>query len=199
MESDSKGNEKNWLVIKWGKMKKRLIVLLAAFVVILSSCNRQDNTELNNSGYGDTPTTYTITFVFEDGTNEIKVVQAGENLDLLPEIPTRIGYDGAWEVEDFSKITSNVTVKLLYTPKQFTIYYDLGECENATITSLAQTVSYDEEYELYTPYLETIVDYDYQFVKWVETDTQEEFQNGKYEYVKDIYLTAVWQKFTPDF
>ena len=92
-----------------------------------------------------------------------------------------------------------MTVKAVYTPKTYVTHYDLGECANATITAKTQEVKFDSNFTLFVPHLETIVDYDYQFIKWVIKDTEEEFKSGIYTYVGDLYLVAVWHKYTPDF
>lgn len=142
---------------------------------------------------------YRVTFIYEDGTRVVKSVVQGQPLTDIPVLPERVGYEAAWSQTDFSSVSSNVTVNAVYTPKTFTIHYDLGECPNATITSLTQEVAYATEYQLYIPYSPENAVYDYQFVKWLKTGTQEEFSNGTYEYTENVYLTAVWEKFTLDF
>ena len=84
-------------------------------------------------------------------------------------------------------------------PKTYKIYYNLGECSTAVIEAIEQDVQYNSNYEVYIPYCEDATVYDYEFVKWVRADTNEAFENGKWEYTDNIYLTAVWEKFTPDF
>ena len=81
-----------------------------------------------------------------------------------------------------------------------TIYYDLGECPNATITSLTQTVRVGEPFTLYVPYLDesNVTVYGYDFIKWLNKADNTEFTGGICNFTEDIQLLAVWEKYTPD-
>ena len=81
-----------------------------------------------------------------------------------------------------------------------TIYYDLGECSNATITALTQTVEVGKAYTLYVPYLDEskVTVYGYDFIKWLNKADNSEFTSGVCDFTEDIYLIAVWEKYTPD-
>ena len=173
---------------------KRLLCLLLVLCVIFSfalGCDNQKNQTAENE--------YVVTFLQEDGSKIVKIVSAGEDFDEFPQINPKDGYDAEWEVKDLSNIDSDLIVKAIYTPKTYVIYYDLGECTNATITAKTQEVKFDSEITTYISYLETIVDFDYMFVKWVVSGTNEEFMAKKYEFTEDLYLTAIWHKYTPDF
>ena len=104
-----------------------------------------------------------------------------------------------WSVEDFSCISSDLNVTLVFEPIKSVIHYDLGECPNAVITALTQTVTYDESFNLYIPQPYTSAEYEYEFVKWVVKSTQTEFANGVCDFTVDVELVAVWEKFTPSF
>ena len=181
-------------------MKKFCCMLIAVFsATCLFACAQPSEGGGSTPGDSSTLGDYQVTFLYEDGMRVVKSVTPGQPLTDIPVLPERVGYDAAWDVTDFSNVSSDLTVNAVYTPKTFTIHYDLGECPDATITALTQEVAYATEYQLYVPSsLEDAV-YDYQFVKWVKTGTQEEFSNGTYEYTDDVFLTAVWEKFTLDF
>jgi hypothetical protein len=171
-------------------MRKFLVLILALFIVFSVGCSNKSD------GINDI---YTITFLYEDGAKVVKTISGGENFEKLPEIEQKRGYDAVWEIEDFSTIDKDTTVKVIYTPKVYKIHYDLGACPNATITASVQEIEFNSEITTYRPYLETIVDFDYLFIKWVISGTDEEFTAEKYEFTEDIYLTAIWHKYTPDF
>ncbi|MGN1062497.1 MAG: hypothetical protein ACI4RO_05140 [Candidatus Scatosoma sp.] len=175
-------------------MRKFLIFIVCVFMSCAAGCAKEEEITL---GGGDTY--YTVTFLQGDSRTERRV-KAGEALQNVPQIEQeKTGYTAKWSVEDFTRISEDVTVTVIYTPVESTIFYDLGECRNAVIESLCQTVRYDEAFSLYVPYAEEADDYEYVFVKWVDKTTDEEFTGGVCDFTADVQLIAVWEKFTPSF
>ena len=69
--------------------------------------------------------TYTVTFVQEGAENVVITVNEGEGI-AASEIPTPTpvkGHTVAWDVSDFSAITSDITVTAVATPNVYTITY----------------------------------------------------------------------------
>lgn len=166
-------------------MKKILFVLVLA-VLCLTACKKKAETPEYES--------FTVTFVQEGQENIIKEVLKGNALTDIPEPKAVEGYDVAWEDVDLSKITQNLTVTAVRTPKNYVITYDLGVCkedENVSIESDKMEVTYDSSYTLYIPSCKG-----YAFCGWT-LSTEEPityFEDGIYETAKDITLIAVWEK-----
>lgn len=62
-----------------------------------------------------TPLTHTVTFIAEGVTIDTKIVNDGETLTDIPEVPKREGYVGVWEPGVFNNITTNLTENAVYT------------------------------------------------------------------------------------
>lgn len=182
-------------------MRRFLWCLLFVLSLFFVGCGNTDgdggNTE--NGSNGDVGNTY-YSIVFEQGDESVtKKVQAGETLTDIPEITqSKRGYTVAWSVSDFTSVSSDLTVTLVYTPMESVIFYDLGECPNASVTALTQTVVFDQAFTLYVPHYET-AEYEYVFVKWLVKSTREEFKSGVCDFTQNVELVAVWEKFTPSF
>ena len=61
--------------------------------------------------------TYTLTFVADGKIVQTFVIVKGRGFDNPPAVPEKEGYDGVWDVESFSGITTDVTITAIYTPK----------------------------------------------------------------------------------
>lgn len=181
-------------------MRKFLATILAVTAIFFVGCSTPDNSSSENSGSDiGTDAYYDVVFT-QNGESVTKTVKAGEDLTDIPEITeSKTGYTAKWSVSDFTDISSDLNVTIVYTPMEIVISYDLGECPNAVITGLTQTVTYDEAFVLYIPQPYISADYEYEFVKWVRKGTNEEFVNGVCEFTEKVELVAVWEKFTPSF
>ncbi len=168
-------------------MKKLLYSLIFIFIILgLTACKKEDKTPEYEL--------FTVTFVQEGQENIVKEVLKGNALTDVPEPKAVEGYDVSWEDVNLSKITRNLTVTAICTPKKYIITYDLGVCkedENVSIESDKMEVTYDAAYTLYIPSCEGYV-----FCGWtLSTDEPiAYFEDGIYETAKDITLTAVWNK-----
>ncbi len=166
-------------------MKKILFVLVLA-LLCLTACKKEDKTQEYES--------FTVTFVQEGQENIVREVLKGNSLTDVPEPKAVEGYEVAWEDVDLSKITRNLTVTAVCTPKNYVITYDLGICkedEHVSIESDEMEVTYDSAYTLYIPSCKGYV-----FCGWT-LSTEEPityFEDGIYETSKDITLIAIWEK-----
>lgn len=61
--------------------------------------------------------TYTLTFVADGKIVQTFVIVKGRGFDNPPAVPEKEGYDGVWDVESFSGITTDVTITAIYIPK----------------------------------------------------------------------------------
>ncbi len=96
-------------------------------------------------------------------------------------------------VDESESITTSIDNPSSYSISTFTIYYDLGECLDASITSFTQEVKYGESYSLYVPSHQ-----DYTFEYWLKKNSDEKFFAGIYNYNEDTYLVAKWKKNSTD-
>lgn len=70
--------------------------------------------------------TYTVTFKSSISNDIVKTVTHGGTL-TAPEVPTKIGYTGRWDIEDFTDIKSNLTVNVIYEKSLYTVIFDIGD------------------------------------------------------------------------
>lgn len=74
-------------------------------------------------------TTYTVTVyrnytvTFKDGTAvyATRTVGYGQDLTDIPTLPTRTGHTSAWSSTNFTNVTSDMTVSVVYTPFTYTV------------------------------------------------------------------------------
>ncbi len=84
--------------------------------------------------------THTVTFCDEQGERAV-VVGHGKAIDNIPTPRARDGYVGTWDIEDFSCVTSDLTVRAAYSLEQYTIkYMDGDECVKSGIYTLETAV-----------------------------------------------------------
>ena len=82
---------------------------------------------------------YAVTFLAEGATSITREVTHGETLTDIPSVPTRIGYDHAspyWDTTDFANITSDKTVRAVYTPNRYTVTFIADGEEIATLEAI---------------------------------------------------------------
>ncbi len=124
-----------------------------------------------------------ITFM-QDGCAPInKVLMRGETLTDIPTPQQKTGYDVAWDVTDFSNITTHMTVMAMETPKQYTVSFDTAGGDALT----ALSVIYDSDYALPTP---TRVGYEFKGWKRGASNIA---LSGKWKIDEEVTLTAEWQ------
>ena len=133
---------------------------------------------------------YTVTFIHADNTTtEVKVEKQGA-LTSIPACKQITGYDCVWESADFSVITSDMRVKAVKTPKEYTVTYQLSSGETVEGGNTLQ-VKYGEAYTLATP---KNTNPDLEFAGWKDSATQKEVYNsGNWEIAGDVTLVAVWK------
>ena len=133
---------------------------------------------------------FVVTFVNTDGNSETVMVQNGDALSKVttPELKPFTGYEVAWNVVDFSTITSEATITAVKKAKTYTITYSVDD--DVTLDETSATVKYDSEYTLATP-----VRYGYKFAGWT-LDGTPVAPDGTWKIdceTSDVTLTAVWE------
>ncbi len=129
-----------------------------------------------------------ITFEHLDGTTVDFTLKNGEQFDVnnVPAVQTKEGYDTRWSVEDFSNISENTTVTTIATAKTYTITYVLKSGESIE-GETTQTVTFDADYTLKTP-----TKGEAQFAYWGTADGAWVKQTGKWTIAEDVELHAEW-------
>ncbi len=136
-------------------------------------------------------TFYEIKFVHLDGTEESVEVERGTTLqaDRIPTCQQITGYTVAWEVTDFSTITSGRIVNAVKTPNTYTITYQLSK-EESIAGDTTVTVEYDKSYQLATP---KHSDYNMIFNGWKNAETGEKVKStGDWKIAGNVTLVAIW-------
>lgn len=113
--------------IKWLVLVSLLLVVVMSFALI--SCGGGDTD--TDTDQGQDGSSYTVTFVQADGTEEKVTVAAGAAA-TAPTLKQVDGYTVAWEDVDFSNVTSNMTVKAEKTAVEYKITYELNGGENSS-------------------------------------------------------------------
>ncbi len=168
------------------KLIKRLVLIFFSLVLLASIC-LMGCTDTDN-GDGDY---VKITFVQEGEKDVIKYVKRGESLLDVPHPVAKEGYDIEWSESDFLHLSKSKTITAVKTPKDYTITYNLGDRQGdafAQIHAYTQTVKYNQMVTTYKPKCSGYI-----FVSWEVKDKNVEFSDGKYLYLEDITLIAVWE------
>ena len=139
------------------------------------------------------PVVYTVTFSQEGQENIVKKVESGKELTDIPMPVEQDGYDIAWDRTDFSKITGNLTVKAVATPKTYVITYTynplLDNEYEVTLEKNTQSVVYNTQFTLATAAASsterTLI-----FEGWVDQETNEPVEAGTYVFTRNITLVA---------
>ncbi len=148
--------------IKWLALVSLLLIVVMSFALV--SCgNKNNDTDTNTDANSDTnsdttQSTYTVTFKNTDGTEEKVEIKAGENL-IPPTVKPVTGYTVAWEITDFSNITSDVTVNPVKTPIEYKIEYVLYDGINLGTNPTKYTIETVQE-------LSPAKKNGYEFVAW---------------------------------
>lgn len=124
-----------------------------------------------------------ITFLDEEGGIVLKVeVIKGSNYTDIPNVPTKDGYIGEWDIIDFTNVTNDVTVNPVYT---FNDEEKLNEILN-NLDSLYSNLVVDKDVLLVNTLEEATI-------SWVSDDEETLSNDGKYSrpYIKKtVNLTA---------
>lgn len=159
-----------------------IIITVAMFSLV--GCGSKKENEKEKS------LVYTVTFVQDGQEDIIKQVESGATLSDIPVPVSKTGYTISWDRTIFENVTGDIIVNAVETAKSYTVHFDLGELAEdryASIPSATQTVVYDALYSLYVPEC-----YGYDFIKWEECESGNEFIDGVWANDKDVFLTAVW-------
>ena len=153
-----------------------------------SSWNIDDDNQIRLVAKWYKPTTYTVRF-YADGKYVAERVYNTDDLTLdEPQVPTKYGYDGAWEEYTLTHATGNFDVNAVYTAKIFNVElnYD-GATDGKEQQSI--TVTFDERIgELPTPRKDG-----YKFLGWYIDDTKMSANFTKWQWdSENLMLTAMW-------
>ncbi len=131
---------------------------------------------------------YAISFADKGTVMHVFYVEEGEDFDtsLIPTFGEERGYDLSWEKVDYTNITKDIVVNLVYTPKTYTITLltDGGVLDRTTVN-----VVYDGAYELGVP----TRDYDI-FLGWFDQEGTQYALTSIWNGISDITLEARWQE-----
>lgn len=75
---------------------------------------------------------YEVSFYADGSLVASYIVEHGKALETIPSVPKKAGYDGAWDAEDFSCVTGDMTVTAVYTESP--IKYGDADC-NGTVNA----------------------------------------------------------------
>ena len=168
---------KKWIAI--------IFVVCLSFATLVSCGKTKDD---KGGADGNSAVYCTVTFETLDGKVKKQVVRGGELTDI-PTLPTEKGYTYTWSVVDFSSITTDVTVTLVKTANEYTIFYDTTDMDGTfKISKTEQKVTYGQPFTLEIPSSEFC-----SFLYWVDENGQK-FESGTYNLAKDITLTSVWEE-----
>lgn len=167
--------------------KKALLLTLGVVMTAAAACMAACNKE---------KATYTITFKQKDQTDQVYVVEEGEDFTNVPNPASKTGYTVVWNVTDFSNITSDIVVKAIESPNTYTITYDANGGMMSTTT---QEVVYDS-----TVTLATAVYEGYDFIGWTLTEEAggTVVLDGVWKLPNNVTLVANWaekEKYTVTF
>ena len=124
-----------------------------------------------------------VTFIQEDLENIVKKVEKGSALTDIPTPTAKTGYNATWSVTDFSNVTEDITVTVVYEAKTYTIHL---ESDVDFVGEKEIKVKYNEVPELPTP-----TNVEKEFLKWVLEDGQD-YELSNYNVDGDLTLIAKW-------
>lgn len=134
------------------------------------------------------PVFYTVTFVFENESNQIRTVKEGEALSEadIPAPPAKEGFTVKWDREDFSRITENIEVKAVYTPiakKTVKVNFEMKRGNTSVWANWVDSAEFDIGKEYSLPDLKPAKGYESRF----------EFNGWKYNGT-DVALKGVFNE-----
>ena len=169
--------------------------LLLASLFSFAACQSSPDSG-DGENHGDKQT-YTVTFRQDGEEDVVRSVEYGATLADIPEPFQRPGYTVTWEEKDFTNITASFIVNAEEIPNVYTITYDLGVNNYATLDSFTEQVTYNEEFTLKTPQYSGSAP----FLGWYLANadgkaTDEKVENGNYLWAEDITLIAKWDEWS---
>lgn len=169
-----------------------LTICACAFVASCTAPKNDDSssTESSVTSSSEQAQTFTVTFKQAGAEDVVKTVKNGEALTDIPTPKAKTGYTVAWEVSDFSSITSNLTVNAVETANTYVVTYDAN---GGTVANATQNVVFDEETTLLTPERE-----DYLFLGWTYQGNAV-VNSAKWSIASDVTLVANWQDNRPNY
>ncbi len=147
-------------------------ILIVCFFITFLGCSSPQE-EQSSEPY------YTAVYV-QDGASDVRITtKVGEvpDLDKIPEIIPKIGYESAWSITDFSNAKNNQVIKVtvIYTPKSYKITFNSN---GGSFISDSVTVKYGQSY-------------DFSNIKPIKNKLT--FVDGWYLGENKVGLTGVWE------
>ncbi|MDD4316136.1 MAG: leucine-rich repeat protein, partial [Clostridia bacterium] len=105
-----------------------ILLILVLLIISLTACNK--NTE-----------SFTVVFKVDGETIHTATVKSGEGI-APPQVPAKTGHKAEWDVKSFSKITENIIVNAVYTPRIFKVYFKAQDANNVIRTIETKNVNY---------------------------------------------------------
>jgi hypothetical protein len=109
---------------------KTCIILLFLILLILSL-----------TACGGKVQTFTVEFRVDGETIHTEIVKSGEGI-VPPQVPVRVGYKGEWDIKSFSKITENIVVNAVYTPRTYKVIFKALDSNNVMRTIDTKNIDY---------------------------------------------------------
>lgn len=109
---------------------KTCIILLFLILLILSL-----------TACGGKVQTFTVEFRVDGETIHTESVKSGEGI-VPPQVPVRVGYKGEWDIKSFSKITENIVVNAVYTPRTYKVIFKALDSNNVMRTIDTKNIDY---------------------------------------------------------
>lgn len=138
-----------------------------------------------------------VTLKFVVGGEDYRTIELAYGASLaasdVPAVPEKFGYNGAWDVTDFSEITADTTVTAVYTLKKLAVAFE-NEDGSAHGTSLEITAfeKITDEQKPADPTKAADQDCEYDFVGWKVKGTDNIWDFDNDTVTEDITLVAVF-------
>jgi len=135
-----------------------------------------------------------LTFVVDE--KEYRTVELAYGASLatsdVPAVPEKLGYNGAWNVTDFSEITADTTVTAVYTLKKFAVAFENEGAAYGTSLEITAFEKIAGEQKPADPTKVADQDYEYDFVGWKVKGTDNIWSFEDDTVTADITLEAVF-------
>lgn len=138
-----------------------------------------------------------VTLKFVVGGEDYRTIKLAYGASLaasdVPAVPEKFGYNGAWDVTDFSEITADTTVTAVYTLKKLAVAFE-NEDGSAHGTSLEITAfeKITDDKKPADPTKAADQDCEYDFVGWKVKGTDNIWDFDNDTVTEDITLVAVF-------
>ena len=138
-----------------------------------------------------------VTLKFVVGGEDYRTIELAYGASLaasdVPAVPEKFGYNGAWDVTDFSEITADTTVTAVYTLKKLAVAFENAD-GSAHGTSLEITAfeKITDDKKPADPTKAADQDFEYDFVGWKVKGTDNIWDFDNDTVTEDITLVAVF-------